>query len=170
MTLERRSVTYKDQEYSRYITKSIDYLSDIITLAGAVGIGQYFFGAVVQTDSELTTYFGNGPNHDAFEQLVRETSGSSGEVWTCHIGVNNKTFQVDGINFHQDPALTSTGGNIKQRLEVMKKLATAIPVECYYRSKIRIDPTFNLQSSEFYIYLPEYQLIQKIPSINTKTD
>lgn len=72
MGLERRTVTYQEQPYTRLIGTKVKSKEQVRELAEAVLGGNYFYGGVLNTGSELQPYFGQGPSMKFLNRWLRK--------------------------------------------------------------------------------------------------
>lgn len=157
MPLERRTITYQNETHTRYFARTIESLSDIIQLSDALSGNNYFYGAVIRSSRGFDVFFGDGPDHDIFEQLVHKITGSDAETWTVQIGIEPRRFQVAGIVFHRDPGITADGEDNTIRRNVITALANSIPQNCYSHD-VPISSTANYTQIDFF-YNPDEKIL-----------
>ena len=168
MTLEQRTVKFQEQPYTRLIGPKVESQEEMAELAEVVWGGNYFYGGVLDTGSALQVYFGQGPDHDVFEQMIREVSGSNGCVRSCQIGINRRTNLIRGILFLYDPGKNSDNVSIAETdLEGKKRRTTRIltlvravsPTIC--ESRIPVGWLGEGDHTCEYVYLPQNDLLKK---------
>jgi hypothetical protein len=168
MGLERRTVTYQEQPYTRFICTKVESKEEMVELAGVVLGGNYFYGGVLDTGSALQVYFGQGPDHDVFDQMIREITGSDGCVRSCQIGINRRTKLIEGIIFLYDPGKNIDNVSItetdlegkKRRITRILALVRAVsPTIC--ESRIPVGWLGEGDHTCEYVYLPQNDLLKK---------
>jgi len=182
MSLERCTITYQEQPYTRLIGRKLESRAEMYTLAETIRGGNYFYGGVLDTGSLLQPFFGQGPKHEIFDEMVQKIAKSRGQVCSGQVTINTDTKLITGIMFLNDPgeeihhvniATTDQEGK-KRRLTRILALVRAIsPTVC--EPKIDIGWLCDKEDhilvgkenhiSEYW-YLPQNDLLRKTPSLS----
>jgi hypothetical protein len=103
MSIERYTVEFSGSDFTRLFGDGLTSYEEIAALAEVDAGGTYFYGGIQDGSSGTSVYFGQGPGHDIFRQMVAGENGDDGDICTCQIGVNKRRNKIESIMFHEDP-------------------------------------------------------------------
>lgn len=137
MSLERHTVSVNGNEFTRLIGEKVSSEQEIVELAEVILGGNYFYGGVIDTGTEIRPYFGQGPNHEIFKQMIQDVDGQPGSIYTCQIGIDRRRHIIDSVLFLEDPgkkadhlSVRDEDDGVSQRRESrISALATELPKE-----------------------------------------
>jgi hypothetical protein len=166
MGLERRSTTYCGETYEGLVTSTISSLEEVDTLSAVKGYGNYFFGGVLDTGTKHHVLFGDGPNHEIFAQIVRETANESGQVCTAQIQFDVHDEVITGVLFHRDPGEKDDNITIDEndKIGIERRIQRILPLvkglsPSICESRIDVGWFAGADNMNRYVYLPRENML-----------